>query len=395
MNPPTVLVLGDYRQTLTVVRALADRGMQVVAGCEEGRRPQVRYSRRIDEVWMHPPIDDAFTAPLLEAIERFGPDVLFPVGDREIAWFAAHDRELPPIPIAAPDRAVTSECQDKTALMQRAADVGVGHARFRLVSGLDELHAVVEDFGLPCFVKPHDPLLRLFGAKGVRLEQRGDLTERFGAWPSDHRRLIVQRFAHGPRHNVYFAADRGRLLGSVEVTIIRTDSLDGTGLAVDGEVVDPSESLRRDTASLVEDLKYTGVGCTQFLVAEDGTTSFLELNPRLGANYAVAHAAGLDLASIAVDLALGNDVAVATPRSGIRYAWSLGDLEGLKEAVRQRAITLRGALRWLRATLRSLWHADVHVTWRWNDPLPSLVIAYRMLLAPGVRRLDPRRLLRR
>jgi predicted ATP-grasp superfamily ATP-dependent carboligase len=391
----TALVIGDYRQTLTVVRALAAHSMRVVAGHVAGKSSPTRHSRFIAQTWPHPPIGDDFTGAFRDALMRLRPDVVFPVGDLEIDWLARHGEELPPVVIAAADPEVTAECQNKTALMQRAADLDVPHAPFRLVSDPGELLEAAGSVGFPCFVKPHDPLLRLFGKKGIRVDDAPGLLSEFDTWPEGHRRLIVQRFDEGPRHNVYFAAREGTLIGAVEVTILRTDRRDGTGLAVDGEVVPGSPGLIDDTAAIVGDLKYTGVGCTQFLVAGDGSRSFLELNPRLGANYVVAHAAGLDLASIAVDLAMGREVEPPRLRTGIRYAWTLGDLEGLKAAIQSKEITAAGFLRWLGDMVRTAWHADVHVTWRLDDPVPSLVMASRSLLGPVLRRLAPRSLLQR
>jgi len=395
MSRPAALLIGDYRQTLTVARALAAHGMRVVLGQVTGRRSQTRHSRHVAETWAHPPIGDGFLEPFLAALERYRPAVVFPVGDVEISWLAGHRDRLPDLAVAAADPSITAECQDKTALMHRAAALGIPHAPFRLVANGTELAAAAEWVGLPCFVKPHDPLLRIFGAKGIRIDTLSKLQQSFAEWPAGHERLIVQRYDHGPRHNVYFAANRGELIGAVEVSILRTDRLDGTGLAVDGEAVPATPGLSEDTALLVRDLDYTGVGCTQFLVAADGSRSFLELNPRLGANYVVAHAAGLDLASIAVDLAMGRDVAAPRLRTGIRYAWTLGDLEGLKDAVRRKEVTASGVTRWLGAMIRTAWHADVHVTWRLSDPIPSLVMACRSLLGPVVRRLAPGNLRRR
>ncbi len=387
---PVALVLGDYRQTLAVVRALDGRGYRVVAGIADSAPSQVRWSRRVSQRWQHPQIDEDFAPVLREAIERFRPAVVFPVGDREIAWFGRHRDELPDVPIAAPDVAITTECQDKVALMRRAGDHGVPHAPYRVVASPAELQAAVEEIGFPVFVKPHDPLLRIFGEKGIGCDDEQALAARFAEWPEPHRKLIVQRYAHGPRHNVYFAAHRGELLGAVEVEIIRTDRRDGTGLAVDGRAVAPNPELIAATETLAESMKYTGVGCTQFLVAGDGTVSFLELNPRLGANYVVAHRAGLDLASIAVDLARDRNVVVPPLRTGVRYAWTLGDIDGLKEEIRGGGLESGDVVRWIGALIATAARARVHVTWKLDDPAPALVLAYRSLLRPLVRRLRGR-----
>ena len=50
-----VLVLGNYRQTLTVIRSLGRAGYHVIAG-RDGKRSFTDYCRYTAEVWQHPNI---------------------------------------------------------------------------------------------------------------------------------------------------------------------------------------------------------------------------------------------------------------------------------------------------------------------------------------------------
>jgi len=383
VNRRTVLVVGDYRQTLTIVRSLTGAGYRVIAGVDRSKTTHVSQSRRVAELWPHPPMQsDGFAGSLTDAIEHFAPTVILPVGDKEISWFSQRAGDIG-IPIASVSHAVASLCQEKPALLAAADMLGIPHSTSSVASDLSALGDAADDVGYPCIIKSNDPLRRVFGSKGTVCADRSEFERRLSRWPEGHESLIVQKFLDGARHNLYFAAHEGEVLGIVEVEILRTDRLDGTGYAVDGRTVDLRPDLAEQTRALAKDLDYTGVGCTQFIVSPSGETSFLELNPRLGANYVVADAAGLPLARIAVDLARGRTVdAVHDTRSGLRYAWTIGDLYGLRHSITHSGLSPGDTLRWMVRILTTALRARVHVTLASTDPLPSLSLFWRDLLQP-------------
>ena len=115
---------------------------------------------------------------------------------------------------------------------------------------------------------------------------------------------------------------------------------------------------------------------TQFLVDAKGDTSFLEISPRMGAAIAVTVPCGFDFPSAGVDLARGltpdsaylpNDYPV-----GITLAWSYGDLAGLIHAMQSGAIGVSESGLWLWSAFRSAITADVHTSWSWADPRPTM-----------------------
>jgi hypothetical protein len=61
--------------------------------------------------------------------------------------------------------------------------------------------------------------------------------------------------------------------------------------------------------------------------------------------------------------------------AGRRLAWSFGDLQGLVLAARQREVGAAQIGRWLYRVVRSAIRADIHTTWSWRDPRPTLAIA--------------------
>ena len=125
------------------------------------------------------------------------------------------------------------------------------------------------------------------------------------------------------------------------------------------------------------------------MVSDDATEiTFLEIDPRLGANSFCSQVCGFHLPRIAVEPALrrtprvGNETAPFPP--GRRYAWTHGDLAGLKTEM------AAVAMAWLANCLRSAVTADIYVTWRWSAPLPTLAI-FAQPLVTRLKRLWPSR----
>ena len=109
----------------------------------------------------------------------------------------------------------------------------------------------------------------------------------------------------------------------------------------------------------------------------------MEVNPRLGATVRFQHHCGLDIALLAVRLALGastEDLVAPRWNVGQRYHWLLGDLEGLRVSLRRGELGARGTLRWLGRMFGDLVRANVHLTWDRRDPRPTLEM-YRATLS--------------
>ncbi|MBE9503441.1 MAG: ATP-grasp domain-containing protein [Proteobacteria bacterium] len=201
----------------------------------------------------------------------------------------------------------------------------------------------------------------------------------------DTKKLLVQRHVPGPRHNVYFFAVAGRIINLSEVKILRTDATDGTGLAVSGVTIAITPELENYCHAMVRYLNYSGIGCVQFIVdATHNFMSFLELNPRLGANFAIVYHAGLDLPKMAIDLVNGRYNVESTSREepckvGLHYAWTLGELLSLKESLLTGKTGMGKAFIRLVTIAKTALTSRVHVMWSWKDPLPTILLSIRLL----------------
>ena len=381
VRPRTALLLGNYRPAVSIARALNAAGCRIVLGLE-GDEGGCERSKHVAEVWDHPLLEDGEPA-FLESLERYlelrnDITIVFPVAEEFVNLFAAARWEPPKdVTLVGPGHDVVSTFADKTEALQLAQGIGVRTLPFDIVSDHETLFRLAARIGYPITVRPLGTTARLGHKKAVIAATPEELIEEIPEWPEGHQVLLLQRCAFGQRHNVYFAARDGKLLAAVESRILRTNHPDGTGLAVLGETLMPSRALLRDTELLTAEHRYTGVGLAQFIVdPETGDRCFLELNPRVSGSHAVPEGAGVPLSAMAVDLAAGEPFNVPGPyirgKVGLRYAWTSGDLLGVKLAVMHREFGLLEAVgRAFRAVGDAL-SADIHLLWAWNDPMPAL-----------------------
>jgi len=396
----TVLLLGNYGPSLAASRSLARAGFRVIAG-DGGEFAVVAQSNTCAELWRHPVIDDELGfMTALESYLQERPEIslILPLRGRYLEVLARRWRNAPGRPaIAMADPDVIGISLDKERMFRVAQDAGVPVEDYRIVASLDALIAAADMVGYPCIVRPTTDTQGSLpgGRKAVIAPDERSMVAAFPVWPGVHETLIVQRYAPGPRHNVHFAARDGRIIARAETMALRTDRFDGTGLGVEGISVALDPALGAYCDRIVEHLGYTGVGLIQFLVPPGREPHFLEINPRLGTALAFVQHLGLDLALAACELAGLRGVWAVDPafqhRVGERYAWTSKDLNGLLDSRTARRIDRRAQLQWLGALIFGAARADVHLTFAWRDPLPTVVIYAGLLPIPvRWRRQGPR-----
>lgn len=386
----TVIVDGAWRQSLSVVRSLGRAGYRVMV-VQTSTSQYLEKSRYVDRALPLASDLGHGAARVQELVAQLGDQVgevvYYPIGDIEIRFALDQQASFPEdwyLAMVSPE--VVARCADKTGMVQCTEAAGVPGIRTVPVTSLAELKAAAESIGFPCLVKGNNEAIRHRSRKAFILRGPGEIDRTFAGWAGGEQTMLVQTYCVGPRYNVYFVALEGALLATGGLRAIRTDMLDGTGLAVEGVTVEITPELRQHTASLVRELGYHGVGCAQFLMNHHGEDPvFLEINARLGANFGAVYRAGLDLPRFAVELALGRDIASSPVAAdgvtaGRRYSWFYGDVWGCARAVvRLQTNPMRGGL-WLLNALEALVRADDHITWDRDDPWPTVEIWKQRLL---------------
>jgi glutathione synthase/RimK-type ligase-like ATP-grasp enzyme len=151
---PAVLVLGDYRQTITVVRSLGRAGLRVILGCDD-RASSTARSRYVDSFEC---FGDGGAGSSLESWLRANrPEFVFPVGETQLRQVLAAPQLLSLSTWVMPDAATVRRCLDKRQLFDLALPLGIPVAPWLQWSGMQAWREAAKRFGFPVVVKRKTP----------------------------------------------------------------------------------------------------------------------------------------------------------------------------------------------------------------------------------------------
>ncbi|HJD51599.1 MAG TPA: ATP-grasp domain-containing protein [Candidatus Rothia avistercoris] len=181
------------------------------------------------------------------------------------------------------------------------------------VASPEEARAFAQEHGLPSIIKAaHGG-----GGRGMRIVR--ELGEVEDAFVSASREAVaafgngecfIERFLEKPRHvEAQVAADSH---GNVVVVGTRDCSLQRRNQKLVEEAPAPfltpeqQAQIERASAEIFRAAGYVGVGTAEFMVALDGTISFLEVNTRIQVEHPVTEeVTGVDLVALQLDIAAG------------------------------------------------------------------------------------------
>ncbi|MFI0367123.1 acetyl/propionyl/methylcrotonyl-CoA carboxylase subunit alpha [Actinomadura sp. 1N219] len=189
------------------------------------------------------------------------------------------------------------------------------------VSGADEVVAFAAEHGLPIAIKA------AYGGGGRGLKVARTLDEVPDMYESAVREAIgafgrgecfVERYLDKPRHvETQCLADKH---GNVVVVSTRDCSLQRRHQKLVEEAPAPYlsdeqvELLYRSSKAILKEAGYVGAGTCEFLVGQDGTISFLEVNTRLQVEHPVTEeVAGVDLVREMFRIADGEELGYGDP----------------------------------------------------------------------------------
>ncbi len=189
------------------------------------------------------------------------------------------------------------------------------------VSSAAEVVGFAEEFGLPIAIKA------AFGGggRGIKVVRRiEDIPEMFESAVREataafgNGECFVERFLDAPRHvETQCLADAH---GNVVVVSTRDCSLQRRNQKLVEEAPAPfltdeqNERLYESSKAILREAGYQGAGTCEFLVGQDGTISFLEVNTRLQVEHPVSEeVTGLDLVREQFRLARGEELGYGDP----------------------------------------------------------------------------------
>ena len=322
-----VLIANRGEIAVRVARACRDSGVGSVAVYADSDR-DAQHVRVADEAYALHGETSAQTYldmdKLLDVARRSGADAVHPGYGflSENAQFAHAVTEAGLIWVGPPPAAIEA-LGDKVKARHIAERAGaplvVGTPD--PVSGADEVVAFAEEFGLPIAIKA------AFGGGGRGLKVARAMDEVAELYESAVREAtaafgrgecFVERYLDRPRHvETQCLADQH---GNVVVVSTRDCSLQRRHQKLVEEAPAPfltseqNAEIYRASKAILREAGYAGAGTCEFLVGQDGTISFLEVNTRLQVEHPVSEeVTGFDLVREMFRIAEGQPLGYEDP----------------------------------------------------------------------------------
>ena len=322
-----VLIANRGEIAVRVIRAAKDAGIGSVAVYAEPDRDAL-FVRLADEAYSlegATPADSYLSIEKILAIaDRSGADSVHPGYGflAENAGFAQAVLDAGLIWIG-PSPAAIDALGDKAKAKHIAeqANAPLAPGTKDPVKDADEVVAFAKEHGLPVAIKA------VFGGGGRGLKVARTIEEIPEAYESAVREAVtafgrgeclVEKFLDKPRHvETQCLADQH---GNVVVVSTRDCSLQRRHQKLVEEAPAPFlsddqlESLYSSSKAILKEAGYVGAGTCEFLVAHDGTISFLEVNTRLQVEHPVSEeVTGIDLVREMFRIAAGEELGYDDP----------------------------------------------------------------------------------
>ena len=322
-----VLIANRGEIAVRVVRACKDAGIGSVAVYAEPDRDAL-FVRLADEAYSldgSTPADSYLDiAKIVDVAERSGADSVHPGYGflAENAAFAQAVIDAGLVWIGPPPAAIEAlGDKAKAKHIAQKANAPLAPGTKDPVTGAEEVVEFAKENGLPVAIKA------VFGGGGRGLKVAHTLEEIPELYESAVREAIsafgrgeclVEKFLHHPRHvETQCLADQH---GNVVVVSTRDCSLQRRNQKLVEEAPAPfltDDQLKRlyeSSKAILTEAGYVGAGTCEFLVAEDGTISFLEVNTRLQVEHCVSEeVARIDLVREMFRIAAGEELGYDDP----------------------------------------------------------------------------------
>ena len=322
-----VLIANRGEIAVRVIRACRDHGIESVAVYSEEDRDAI-HSKSADFAFSLNGTTATQTyldiSKIIAAAKLSGADAVHPgygfLSERADFAQAVIDAGL--IWIGPPPTAI-SALGDKVSARRIAAKVGAPlvAGTKNPVSGHEEVTAFAKEHGLPVAIKA------AFGGGGRGLKVAHTMEEIPELFASAVREAIagfgrgecfVERYLDKPRHvETQVLIDKD---GHAVVVSTRDCSLQRRHQKLVEEAPAPfltdaqNEELYRSSKAIMKEAGYVGAGTCEFLVGNDGTISFLEVNTRLQVEHPVSEeVTGIDLVREQFRIAMGESLGFDDP----------------------------------------------------------------------------------
>lgn len=392
---PPVVVIGVNEMALAAARTLHGRhGIRVIAvHCGVDLVAPAAYSRHL-EPRRGPDIADE--PALLEFLERLAAElppgvVLFPVQDSSVLFLHRHRVRLQrQFRFFVWDSDDLKQLGSKRGLAAVASRYAIPAPQTFTPVSSAELEAVIRHVEFPMLVKPEitvqwwsDEAVALgLGHKAISVNDAAELRDVFERSERVGARVVIQSIIRGRDcdHWSYGALVAPSGETSAEI-LVRKLRIHPPAFGIGSYVVTADdEEMLRAGREVLRKLDYRGFASVQLKRDGDtGAPSLIEINLRLPTWIELAIAAGVDFPDLYYRTCIGAPFSRATAQVG-RCWMSMG-----RDWRSMRVYARAGEWSWPQWLSQCL-AGPTRATFRWTDPLPAIVAAWRWLRSSFDRR---------
>lgn len=390
MKQPALVLDGNTKQALAIVRSLGMAGVPVYVGAERGTAMALHSRYRKGKFTYPSPKDDqrGFIDVLKEYVREIeGVPVVYGCSDATVCTLMAFRYELgDSFELGLPDGDSFDIAFDKAATYSEARVHGVPAIKTFLRERYVEVNQLGKEITFPAVMKPRQSVIWKddIGVSGTAsfvhtpkemLEHFQEQVKETGMPP------LIQPFIQGEEYGVEVLAKEGAIVAAANHHRIRSLSPTG-GASVVKETMEEgelSDKLYGYAAKLVSVLQWSGPMMLEFKVDNDTREPLLvEINGRWWGSLPLAIAAGVDFPLLNYTMVTEGVVPdeVVRSHSGVTTRYFLGDVWHLlrvlfaRDPMRSELYpTRRKALKDFFRSFRGT-KGDV---WNWRDPLPAFM----------------------
>jgi predicted ATP-grasp superfamily ATP-dependent carboligase len=383
---PALVLDAGLRQSLATVRSLGRAGVTVhVAETRPGAVANASRwcaSHALVPDFAHDPA--GFVEHVAALCKSIGRPVLITSHDGSIEALRGRRERIERVAtLALAHEPALASAIDKRSTLAAAERLGLNVPPGRTVTDLASTAEALDALGLPIVIKPAMSWVssgsRAWRAAPTLAKTHEDAIEKAAMLIEGGVGALLQQWLPGPREAVSMLFAQGVVWATFAQRAERVYPLLG-GADVLRESIPIPADIGAMAETLIRDLSLEGFSQVEFRRDADGRPFLMEINSRLSASVETAVRAGVDFPLLLYQWAAGQPIRpVSSYRCGYRMRYLQGDVEWLKEALRNPqhpdAPPPTVAIRSFLAAFARWGRYDY---WDRGDPAPAALIAARV-----------------
>lgn len=343
LSPNVIVLDGDQRAALAVVRSLGERGLSVWVG-SSAPRPLAAASRWCSRAIRIPAAQESvsgLTATVGELVDAHSDAIILPMTDATITALVDHSSLTRPRLGCAP-KAPYRLVSDKGHLARLAHELNLPVPQTRTSDDRRELVKIIRSAPEPIVLKPAFS----WYVDADRLRPTAVHVARTRAMAIEHVETIewlghvpclVQEYIPGSGAGVFVLYGEDRPTAWFSHRRLR-EKPPGGGVSVLSESAPLPGRLKSVAEQLLSRAGWYGPAMVEFRVSHDGTAYLMEINGRFWGSLQLAIDAGVDFPWLFYQQLKGLEPATSGDyETGRRLRWLLGDLDSLLISLRDRS----------------------------------------------------------